>query len=435
MIVNRSLTFSKGLLKHLKNIIEDGSTKEVYRRTSSSFTRERVFTFSNLVYFLLGLGKSSNQEELDIFFSDKRVTYTKGALTQYRSKLNPKLFIHLNNEQCSYYYKHASRIRKWKGFRLIGIDGSTLQLPYSKELVKGFGHFETRTENGRKVVLARISQAYDVLNQISIDAQIKHYRTSELSLCENHLPNLCKQDLLLMDRAYAAYWLMSKLESEGKSFVIRVKANRWKKAKAFLDSNKKSELIEVSPSKEAIYRCKERQIPTDTLKLRLVRVSIESGEDQVLITNLIDKTHYLTKELQGLYRKRWAVEESFKLLKTRAELENLSGKTARSVLQDFHRIILRANIGNIIAQKLTEKGVKTINKKRKKHYQINRTQAYRKTKILINWMLSKANNIKDVLEEFAFLLVKQVEIVRENRSIKRVRRYAARPANFIAYKP
>ncbi|MFK7899933.1 MAG: hypothetical protein AB8B61_04160 [Cyclobacteriaceae bacterium] len=132
MIVNRSLTFSKDLLNHLKNIIEDGSTKESYRRTSSAFTRERVFTFSNLVYFLLGLDKSSNQEELDTFFSDKRVNYTKGALTQYRSKLNPKLFIHLNNEQCSYYYEHASQIRKWKGFRLVGIDGSsTLQLPYS----------------------------------------------------------------------------------------------------------------------------------------------------------------------------------------------------------------------------------------------------------------------------------------------------------------
>lgn len=435
MIVNRSLTFSKDLLKHLKNIIEDGVTKEVYRTVPSAFTRERIFSFSNLVYFLLRLGKSSNQEELDSFFNNQQVGYTKGALTQYRSKLNPNLFIQLNNEQCSYYYNYASQIRKWKGFRLVGIDGSTLQLPYSKELVKGFGHFETRTENGRKVVLARISQAYDVLNHISIDAKIKHYRTSELSLCESHLPCLNKQDLLLMDRAYAAYWLLSKLKSEGKTFVIRVKANRWKLAKSFLNSKKKSQLIEVSPSNEAIKRCKERQIPTETLKLRLVRVPIESGEDQILITNLIDMTLYSTKEIQGLYRKRWAVEESFKLLKTRAELENLSGKTARSVLQDFHRIIFRANLSSIIAQKLTKKGVRIMNKKRKNLYQINRTQAYRKVKYLINLMSGSLTHICQNLKDFAFLLVKQIEIVRENRSIKRVKRYAARPASFIAYKP
>ncbi|WP_229239621.1 hypothetical protein [Echinicola soli] len=187
---------------------------------------------------MLGLGKSSVQQELDDFFSDKLVSYSKGAFSQQRSKLNPKVFTWLNEKQCSFYYNKASHVRRWKGFRLIGIDGSTLQLPYSKELAKGFGQFETRTENGRKVVLARVSQAYDVLNQISIDAKIKHYRTSELSLCESHLPCLGQGDLLIMDRAYAAFWLMSSLVQQQKSFVIRVKANRWKQAKADLSGAK-----------------------------------------------------------------------------------------------------------------------------------------------------------------------------------------------------
>ena len=93
--------------------------------------------------------------------------------------------------------------------------------------MKNFDHFETRTENNRKVVLARISQAYDVLNMISIDARIEHYQTSELSLATMHLSKLSNQDLLIMDRAYAAFWLMSLLEKEEISFEIRVKANRW----------------------------------------------------------------------------------------------------------------------------------------------------------------------------------------------------------------
>ncbi|WP_229239755.1 hypothetical protein [Echinicola soli] len=99
---------------------------------------------------MLGLGKSSVQQELDDFFSDKLVSCSKGAFSQQRSKLNPKVFTWLNEKQCSFYYNKASHVRRWKGFRLIGIDGSTLQLPYSKELAKGFGQFETRTENGRK---------------------------------------------------------------------------------------------------------------------------------------------------------------------------------------------------------------------------------------------------------------------------------------------
>ena len=47
----------------------------------------------------------------------------------------------------------------------------------------------------------------------------------------------------------------------------------------------------------------------------------------VLITNLVDTTKYTVQELGDLYRLRWPTEESFKHLKLRGELENLSGKT------------------------------------------------------------------------------------------------------------
>ena len=431
----KSFSFSKDFLKLLKNNIENGLTRDRFRTTNTAFVRQRCLGFTDLIYFMLGLGKSSVQQELDNFFSDKSVSYSKGAFSQQRSKLNPKVFTWLNEQQCSFYYNKASHIRKWKGFRLIGIDGSTLQLPYSKELAKGFGHFETRTENGRKVVLARVSQAYDVLNQISIDAKIKHYRTSELALCESHLPRLGQSDLLIMDRAYAAFWLMSSLVQQQKSFVIRVKANRWKHAKAFLASTQKQQIIEVSPSKEALNRCRERNIPTEALKLRLVRVPIASGEDHILITNLVDHKKYPVKEIRELYRKRWPVEESFKLLKTRAELENLSGKTARAVLQDFNRIILRANLSNILSKTLTKKGIDYCNKKRKNTYQINRTQAYRKTKSIIDQLKQGMDKIIGKISDYAFKLLLQLEIIRPNRSVPRIKRYTARPSNFITYKP
>ncbi len=113
--------------------------------------------------------------------------------------MKPELFVALNRFQCDFYYTKTSHVKKWNGYRLVAIDGSTMQLPFSDNLVENYGHFETRTENNRKVVLARISQAYDVLNQISIDAQIDHYRTSELSFAHRHLAHINTRDLLLMD--------------------------------------------------------------------------------------------------------------------------------------------------------------------------------------------------------------------------------------------
>ncbi len=384
---------------------------------------------------MLQIGKSSLQHELDDYFSANSNTYTKGAFSQYRAKLKPEVFVHLNTRQLNYFYDKAAHIQKWKGFRLVAIDGSTMQLPFSRELVKGFGHFETRTENNRKVVLARVSQAYDVLNQISVDARIEHYRTSELSLCKMHLSKLDNNDLVIMDRAYAAFWLMSLLQSQNKFFLIRLKANRWKVAKQFLNSKKKDQIIIINPSNEAVLRCRQHNAPVQPMTLRMTRVPIQSGEDHVLITNLVDQKAYSCAEIRGLYRKRWPVEESFKHLKLRAELENLTGKTISTVQQDFHRIILRANLSTILSKNLTYKGLKNINQRRKKNYQLNRTQAYRKSKKIIDTLFSHTMKLIEALEYYAIKLLEQTEIYRPNRSTPRVKRYSGKPVNFMAYKP
>lgn len=434
MIRERSFSFSEDLLNYLKNKIEDESLLKTFRTESRFFTRIRGLSFSLLIYFLLQFDKSSCQQELDIFFEGSEISYTKGALSQHRLKLKPEVFSHLNTLQVNYYYQKGTNIDSWKGHRLVAIDGSTIQLPYSKNLVEGFGHFKTRTENGRKVVMARISQAYDPLNNISIDAQIAHYRTSEVELFSRHLHSLCENDLIIADRGYSAYWVMALVLEQQKHFLIRVKANRWKLANNFLKSSLQEELVEVSPCNEAIKRCKERGIVPKKLRLRFVRVSIKDGEDHVLITSLTDQTQYPLPGVMDLYIKRWPVEESFKLLKVRAQLENMSGKSVVTVKQDFYRIIMRANLSSILSRMLTAKGERIMSKSRKNNYQLNRTQAYRKIRNIILAFLTPGKWNK-LLLKYAFQLLNQLEIVRHGRTNPRIKRYAGKPAGFSAYKP
>lgn len=383
------------------------------------------------------LGKSSIQQELDGFFTGQEVDYSKSALSQHRKKLRHEIFIDLNKLQLEHYYTKASFIKKWKGYRLVAIDGSTMQLPYSEQLVDEFGYFGTRTENNRRVVLGRISQAYDVLNELTIDAHLDHYRTSEISLAESHISKLdADNDLLLMDRGYAGFWLMSMLEGQSRKFVIRLKAQRWKLGKSFLASNLDDQLVTINPSNEAIKKCKAKGLSSSPLQLRLIRVRIKDGEDHVLITNLIDTQTFSSKELSDLYVLRWPVEESFKHLKLRGEIENLSGKSKTVILQDFHRIITRTNLSRIASKNLIRKQVKHMNKSRKGKYKVNLTQAYRKSKELINALfMEPIECLRGKIIIFAFQLVNQLEMIRPNRSIPRFRRYGGRPANFMAYKP
>ena len=112
----------------------------------------------------------------------------------------------------------------------------------------------------------------------------------------------------------------------------------------------------------------------------------------------------------------------------------MSGKTVIAVKQDFYRIIMRANLSSIISRKLTTKGKREISNKRKGNYQLNRTQAYRKIReILLGFLNSKKWH--EILYNYAFQLLNQLEIIRENRSNPRNKRYAGKPAGFSAYKP
>ena len=118
-----------------------------------------------------------------------------------------------------------------------------------------------------------------------------------------------------------------------------------------------------------------------------------------------------------------------------SEFFGLSGKSHITVQQDFHRIIMRANLANILSDQITRKGIKEINQARKRTYKINRTQAYRKVKDLIKGMTQEFDQICKKIQNYAMALIKQVERHRPNRSNPRIKRYAGKPANFMCYKP
>jgi secreted Zn-dependent insulinase-like peptidase len=101
----------------------------------------------------------------------------------------------------------------------------------------------------------------------------------------------------------------------------------------------------------------------------------------------------------------------------------LSGKTTLAVKQDLFRIIARANLNQIISISTTTNQTKNINCKRKSDYQINRQQAFRKSKKIIE-MIDKIPYRKwlDKIKNFANELMRQLEIVRPNRKIPIARR-------------
>lgn len=291
-----------------------------------------------MIVFLTSQLTRSLQRELDHFFrlvhntEFERRCLTKGALTQARAKLKHTAFIELDKEVKDQFYNQKS-IKKWRTHRLLAMDGSTITLPRSEELKKSFGAHEFGADR-QKRVLARISHLYDPLNKVIIDGQIDGYSVGEIHLAHRHLDKIQAQDLIIADRYYGSKPLFMLLVSRGADFCFRLKVHCWKEAKLLAESTVENErLVKFRISEK---EAESNRLPINELTCRLIRIPLKSGEVEILCTSLIDTQKYPTDEFKNLYHQRWGIEEYYKTLKHHLEIENFSGKTYLSILQDFY---------------------------------------------------------------------------------------------------
>ena len=369
--------------------------------------------------------KSSYQVEINRFcdqllggdFNIKGVT--KGALSQARNKLNPWAFQRLNEVAVNSFYEGAL-INVWMDFRVLAVDGSRLRLPKSADISKEFGAPGFGPNADSETSVASCSILYDVLNHVTLDAQIGPYKESERSLLDKHFPKLKKGDLLLADRGYPGHDLMIKLMKAGVEFCIRLPDSWWKIAREFKYSTEIDKVVEIELSPQASMKNEGQKRFT----CRLIKVALENGNTEILCTSLLDQQKYEYNQFKALYHLRWNVEETYKLLKTRIELEDFSGRTSLSVKQDFHAKIfmmtLCATLCHPIENKIREefRKEKTGNQYDQK---LNRSYALGTTKSkLLNLFFRK--NIGKLLKLLDAMIHRVRELIRPGRHHKRNRK-------------
>jgi hypothetical protein len=86
-----------------------------------------------------------------------------------------------------------------------------------------------------------------------------------------------------------------------------------------------SEIIDFPCTEKSLRRCRKDGLSTESIKLRLVRVDLSTGTTEILITSLIDEATFPTSIFADLYQQRWDVEEDYKVMKSRLNIENFSG--------------------------------------------------------------------------------------------------------------
>lgn len=417
------VTLSKNIVNELENEEFSGHSKD---GPDGAFSRDRKLTLKNLIVLIINF-KSSIQRELDSFFkavskSDFKIReVTKGAFTQARAKLNPWAFKRLNEVAVDTFYEGAEYYQ-WYDMRVLAVDGTRLVLPNHPSIIEEFGVHKFGPKADSERSLAMGSMLYDVLNQITIDAQIAPYASSERDLLEAHLDKVKTGDLLLLDRGYPCFWLLFLLKAKGIEFCVRLKDDWWLKVKDFTESDEMERIVTFSlPKKDRKKLADFPHMKDATITCRLIKIVLETGEKEILCTSLTDTEKYQYKEFESLYHYRWNEEEAYKLLKSRIEMENFSGKTAKAVKQDFHAKVFLMTLCAAYAHPIEDKVIeeyKADQQQRKHDQKINRTNAMSMTMdIMIAVIIRK--QFKKALSAFDDIVQKTREIIRPGRSFPR----------------
>lgn len=369
---------------------------------------------------MINLVKGSIQDELDYFFKalkgdqlPERVV-TKSAFSQARRKMIHTALVELNRRLVDFFYTHFKG-KTWRGYRLLAIDGSIARIPRTDEAVEHFGHWRSR--KGESGPRARLSLLQDVLNGITVDALIAPKSQGERILAAQHLNHIRAEDLILLDRGYPAFWLFTLILSTGAHFCARASLTHWVDIDEFFRSGKTEAWINLLPSPVSVTQCQRLGLSADPLPVRLIRVTLDNGEPEILITSLLDPELYQHHVFKELYHLRWGVEERYKALKSRLEIENFSGFGVEVAYQDFHAKIFSANLTALLVHQ-AQKTVDNQNRHSKHKYRINFTQAISKMKDAIVLLFTETG-IPEIIDKLWSLMTKTIEPVRLNRKSPR----------------
>jgi hypothetical protein len=262
--------------------------------------------------------------------------------------------------------------KEWKGYLVMAIDGSRAEIPNSEENRQVYG--ESVNKYGKAEARANISALHDVFNRFILDIGVHNYRDSEIEEAKGHLQALKEivgenPVLIMFDRNYASLEFMDILEKSGIKYLIRLHEGDYKAERDGMNST--DEEVELVHTNTRLRHIREKSpgrarelAQKRASRVRIVNVALNNGERAAFATNLREGT---AREIKGLYKKRWSIEQKYHTLKNKLKFESVTGKASIYVEQDFWAQLLIYNMVQDLISVAERQAVTMAKKKRLKY--------------------------------------------------------------------
>jgi hypothetical protein len=259
------------------------------------------------------------------------------GISQARTRLGWEPLRQLHDEVVRPIAVTATKGAWYRGWRLISLDGSTLDVADEKGNQEAFGRpgadrgtsaypqirFVSLVENGTHVLFG---------------SRMADYATSEIALAKTVLPNLGKGMLCLADRGFFGFAMWNQAVTTRADLLWRVRKNNLLPCEKRLPDG--SYLSRIYPSQQ------DQRNGRNGIVVRLIEYRLEGVEGAEplyrLATTILDHELTPAAELAALYHERWEIETAFDELKTHLRGAHivLRSKTPDLVRQEFYGLLM-----------------------------------------------------------------------------------------------
>jgi len=259
------------------------------------------------------------------------------GISQARTRLGWEPLRHLHDQVVKPIAVAATKGAWYRSWRLVSMDGSTLDIADEKGNDEAFGRpgasrgqsaypqirFVSLVENGTHVLFG---------------SRMADYATSEIALAKTILPSLSKGMLCLADRGFFGFEMWKQAAATGADLLWRVRKNILLPCEKRLPDG--SYLSRIYPSQQ------DQRRGCNGVVVRVIEYRLEGVEGAEplyrLATTTLDHEPAPATELAALYHDRWEIETALDELKThlRGARIVLRSKTPDLVRQEFYGLLM-----------------------------------------------------------------------------------------------
>ena len=336
-------------LAGLEQIISPEAVRQVLAATGKTNQRRCTLTHEIVCWVVLAMGLLTDLPIRQVFKHARRLRVGeesphRSSLCVARQRLGIAPVRHLFEHVVHPLARPDTPGAFYRGFRLVGIDGTVYDVPDSEANAAAFAPPLGRAARRRRVPQVRKLSLVELGTHIELAFVVRSIAHGEPSMVGGLLRHLTPEMLLLEDRGFFSYdhWKTAMLR--GVQLLARVKSGLILKSIQNLADG--SYLAKI-------YRgCYDRQIDRDGIVVRVIRYTLDDpqrvghGETHVLITNLLDAELYPAEELIILYHERWEQELVYDEQKTHHDPRRatkpaqMRSETPAGVIQEIYALSL-----------------------------------------------------------------------------------------------